>query len=70
MKDQFPDVMGMGDAAAFLRVSRQHVDRLVAAGKLRCKSTSTGKIFLRSDVESFQRARLQRLRRPKRRRAK
>ena len=67
MKDQFPDIMGMGDVAAYLRVSRQHVDRLVAAGKLRYKMTSTGKVFLRADVAALQEERIRKRKLPKKR---
>jgi predicted site-specific integrase-resolvase len=68
MADQFPDIMGMGDVVKYLRVSRQYVDRLARAGKLRCKDTSTGKVFLKSDVVAFQEAGMQKLRKPKKRR--
>jgi excisionase family DNA binding protein len=67
MTNDFPDIMGMGDVASYLRVSRQHVDRLVASGKLRCKKTSTGKVFLRADVIVFREERLKKLRQPKKR---
>lgn len=49
--------MGMGDVMQYLKVSRQYIDRLVEQGKLRCKQTSTGKVFLLSDVAAFQRQR-------------
>lgn len=62
--------MGMGDVVRYIRVSRQYIDRLVAAGKRRCKETSTGKVFLRSDVEAFQRERIRRRQMPKKRRAR
>ncbi len=62
--------MGMGDVADFLHVSRQHVDRLVEAGKLRCKMTSTGKVFLRSDVVAFQEERTKKRKTPKKRSSK
>ncbi len=70
MPDQFPDIMGVGDVKKYLRVSRQYIDRLARSGKLRYKDTSTGKVFLRSDVETFQAARKQKLRQPKKRRPK
>lgn len=70
MPEEFPDIMGMGDVARYLRVSRQHVDRLVAAGKLRCKKTSTGKVFLKSDVAAFQQERIRRRKLPKKRPAR
>lgn len=47
--------------------SRQYIDRLVEQGKLRCKQTSTGKVFLFSDVADFQK---QRMLKAKRRKAK
>ena len=53
----FPEIMGMGDVVQYLKVSRQYVDRLVEQGKLRCKQTSTGKVFLLSDVAAFQKQR-------------
>lgn len=67
MTDQFPDIMGMGDVVKYLRVSRQYIDRVVAAGKLRCKQTSTGKVFLKSDVAAFQEERRRRQKIPKKR---
>jgi predicted site-specific integrase-resolvase len=70
MPDQFPEIMGVGDVVKYLRVSRQYIDRLARAGKLRYKDTSTGKVFLRSDIESFQETRRQKLRQPKKRRTK
>lgn len=70
MVDQFPDIMGVGDVVKYLRVSRQYIDRLARAGKLRFKDTSTGKVFLRSDVEKFQEARKAKLRQPKKRSAR
>lgn len=57
MRDDFPEIMGMGDVTQYLKVSRQYVDRLIEQGKLRCKQTSTGKVFLFSDVTAFQRQR-------------
>lgn len=59
--------MGMGDVVKYLRVSRQYIDRLVDSGKLRCKETSTGKVFLKTDVMAFQQIRKQKLRQPKKR---
>lgn len=47
------------------KVSRQYIDRLVEQGKLRCKQTSTGKVFLFSDVSTFQRQREQKKKRSK-----
>ena len=67
MSEQFPDIMGVGDVVKYLRVSRQYVDRLARAGKLRCKDTSTGKVFLRSDVVTFQEARIIKRKQPKKR---
>lgn len=67
MSEQFPDIMGVGDVVKFLRVSRQYVDRLARGGKLRCKDTSTGKVFLRSDVVAFQEARVTKRKQPKKR---
>lgn len=67
MTDNFPDIMGMGDVVRYLRVSRQYVDRLTRAGKLRFKDTSTGKVFLKSDVTAFQETRMRKLRQPKKR---
>lgn len=49
--------MGMGDVMQYLKVSRQYIDRLVEQGKLRSKQTSTGKVFLFSDVAAFQKQR-------------
>lgn len=54
----FPEIMGMGDVTQYLKVSRQYVDRLVEQGKLRCKQTSTGKVFLSADVIAFQKQRV------------
>ncbi len=54
---EFPEIMGMGDVMQYLKVSRQYIDRLVEQGKLRCKQTSTGKVFLFSDVAAFQKQR-------------
>ena len=62
----FPEIMGMGDVVQYLKVSRQYVDRLVEQGKLRCKQTSTGKVFLSSDVVQFQKERLLKAKRRKR----
>ncbi len=70
MSEQFPDIMGVGDVVKYLRVSRQYVDRLARAGKLRCKDTSTGKVFLRSDVVAFQEDRRRKQRLPKKRRTR
>lgn len=67
MADQFPDIMGNGDVAEYLRVSRQYVDRLARADKLRYKKTASRMVFLKSDVEAFQEARLNKLRQPKKR---
>jgi len=61
----FPEIMGMGDVVQYLKVSRQYVDRLVEQGKLRCKQTSTGKVFLFSDVAEFQKKRTLKLKRRK-----
>ena len=55
---EFPEIMGMGDVTQYLKVSRQYIDRLVEQGKLRCKQTSTGKVFLFSDVDAFQKQRV------------
>lgn len=68
MADQFPEIMGMGDVAKYLRVSRQYVDRLARAGKLRYKKTASRMVFLKSDVIAFQEIRLNKLRKPKKRR--
>ncbi len=70
MSQDFPDIMGMGDVVRYLHVSRQYVDRVVAAGKLRCKQTSTGKVFLKSDVVAFQQERIRRRKLPKKRQAR
>jgi hypothetical protein len=70
MTDQFPDIMGVGDVERYLKVSRQYIDRIARAGKLRYKNTSTGKVFLRSDVVAFQEARKAKLRQPKKRSVK
>lgn len=56
MKD-FPKVLGMGDAARLLGVSRQYVDKLVEQGKLRCQETSTGKVFLEAEVQYLKKSR-------------
>ncbi len=53
----FPKVMGMGDAAEYLGVSRQYIDKLIAAGKLRYQDTSTGKVFLERDVVELKKKR-------------
>jgi hypothetical protein len=55
--NDFPEIMGMGDVMRYLKVSRQYIDRLVEQGKLRCKQTSTGKVFLYAEIVAFQRAR-------------
>jgi len=47
----FPEIMGMMDAVELVGVSRQYLDRLVRAGKLRHRKTSGGIIFLKSDLE-------------------
>lgn len=51
--DNFPEIMGMMDAAKFLSVSRQTIDQLVRTGKLRHRKTSAGLIFLKSDLEAL-----------------
>lgn len=48
---EFPEIMGMMDAAEFLDVSRQYIDRLARTGKLRYRQTSAGLIFLKSDLK-------------------
>lgn len=58
--EEFPEIMGMGDVTRYLKVSRQYIDRLLEQKKLRCKQTSTGKVFLLSDVMKFQKDRLER----------
>ncbi len=65
--DDFPKLMGMGDAMRYLKVSRQYIDRLVEEGKLRFQSTSTGKVFLATDIIAFQKEREAKKRRPKQR---
>lgn len=70
MTEQFPDIMGMAEVAKYLRVSRQYVDRLARAGKIRYKLASARMVFLRSDVIAFQEERMRRLKRPKKRRPK
>ena len=55
--EEFPKLMGMGDAMRYLKVSRQYIDRLVEEGKLRYQSTSTGKVFLATDIVAFQKGR-------------
>lgn len=50
---EFPEIMGMMDAKAHFGVSRQYLDRLVRAGKLRHRKTSAGIIFLKSDLEAL-----------------
>lgn len=67
MASEFPDIMGMGDVVRYLKVSRQYIDRVVAAGKLRSRQTSTGKVFLRSDVTAFQQERVFKRQAPKKR---
>jgi hypothetical protein len=49
--------MGMGDAMNYLKVSRQYIDFLVDTRKLRCQRISTGKVFLESDIITFQKQR-------------
>jgi len=49
--------MGMGDVMQYLQVSRQYVDHLIDVKKLRCQRISTGKVFLASDVVSFEKER-------------
>lgn len=51
----FPDIMGMLDAAEYLGVSRQYVDRLARTKKLRYQKTSAGLIFLKSDLKALPR---------------
>ena len=53
MDNDFPKVLGMGDVAEMLGVSRQYVDKLIDQGKLRYQKTSTGKVFLARDVEEY-----------------
>ena len=50
-------VMGIGDVAEMLNVSRQYINRLVKEGRLNCQQTSAGKIFAEGDVLVFQRDR-------------
>ena len=63
-------VMGALDVAQYLGVSRQYVDRLVRAGKLKYQKTSAGPIFLESDVATFRRYRLRQAKRDPRIRIK
>lgn len=70
MTEQFPNIMGMVEVAKYLRVSRQYVDRVARAGKLRYKLASARMVFLKSDVVAFQEARLKKWRRPKKRQPK
>ena len=51
---EFPEIMGMLDAQEHFGVSRQYLDRLVRAGKLRHRKTSAGIIFLKSDLEALE----------------
>jgi excisionase family DNA binding protein len=53
MDKDFPKVLGMGDVAEMLGVSRQYVDKLIEQGKLRYQMTSTGKVFLEEDVKKY-----------------
>ncbi len=50
---EFPKVLGMGDVVKMLGVSRQYVDKLIEQGKLRCQETSTGKVFLMTEIENY-----------------
>lgn len=45
--------MAMGDVTTYLQLSRPYVYQLVEEGKLRCKKTSAGLIFLADDVHDF-----------------
>lgn len=47
-------LLGTGDVARLLCVSPQYVRRLASSGKLRAEMTSTGRVFLESDVLAFQ----------------
>lgn len=67
MAESFPDIIGTGDAARILRVSRQQIERLAKDGKIRYKDTSTGKVFLRSDVNAYKVERDRKYRQPKKR---
>ena len=58
-----PKVMGIGDVAEMLKVSRQYINRLVQEGRLRCQPTSAGKIFLEKDVLAFKKDREKRAKR-------
>ena len=55
----FPKLMGMAEATAYLGVTRQYLDYLVETGRLRCQKLKTGKIFLMTDIEALQRVRKQ-----------
>ena len=70
MSDQFPEIMGIAEVAKYLRVSRQYIDRVARAGKLRYKLASARMVFLKSDVVTFQEARMRKNRQPKKRRPK
>ena len=70
MADQFPQIMGIVEVADYLGVSRQYVDRLARAGKLRYKLASARMVFLKGDVVAFQEARMRKRRQPKKRRSR
>ena len=70
MADQFPQIMGMAEVAEYMGVSRQYVDRIARAGKLRYKLASARMVFLKNDVAAFQEARMRKMRQPKKRRSK
>lgn len=52
-----PKVMGIGDAAEMLNVSRQYINRLMKEGRLHCQQTSACKIITEKDVLAFKKDR-------------
>ncbi len=60
MSRQFPDGMAMGDVTEYLNLSRRYVYQLLREGRLQCKKTSAGLIFLAADVRDFMKDRQRR----------
>lgn len=52
---EMPKLMGVSDVKDFLGVSRQYVVKLANDKKLPFAKTSSGMIFLESDVREFKR---------------
>ncbi len=51
------NLMGIGDACKFIRVSKSRLHTLVRNYKIPHKITSAGKIFLKEDLAAFQKSR-------------